>query len=263
MIGYLNTSQPYKVCVMLAMTKAVLVIILNLVATMFLLRNYQKSFQYTTNPTSGNRRNEIILSSLCATNILFGFGILIDFGAFISGKQSIIGFLLTSFSLISSLIHISLLTLERFVAVRYPFKYQTFDTKYIFYALAVIWCFSIGIAVATRYHYNTFLLVLCVVVLCSNVVVVISYGYVIFRTRCSSRRLPATTATTHAASSALWYSKEQKEQQNRVTTLCCVIVLTYITTTLPCVICYIIPKYGVYSAPRSVVKLKKWFCFYC
>jgi len=136
-------------------------------------------------PESRGNNVPIILSSLCTTNILFGFGILIDFGAFISGKQSIIGFLLTSFSLISSLIHISLLTLERFVAVRYPFKYQTFDTKYIFYALAVIWCFSIGIAVATRYHYNTFLLVLCVVVLCSNVVVVISYGYVIFRTRCS------------------------------------------------------------------------------
>ena len=248
MIEFWKTSQSYKAAVYSAMAKAVLTIILNAVATTFLLKNNRKSRQQCHNSTAGSRRNEIILMSLCITNVLFGIGILVDFGAFICEKSSTVGFLLITFSLILSLTHIILLTFERIVAARFPFKYQLLNTKYLLIALVVIWVLSIGIAAATINSYNTFLLVFCVVVLCSNVAVVVTYVYIIYKIRYSSKRLLLPATSTN---STPWYSNEQKEQQNRVTTLCCIIVLVYITTTLPCVICYIIPKYGVYSTPFS------------
>ena len=249
MIEFSEGSKAFQACVALVFVIASMVVILNCYAIVFLLRGGVGgglSHQSCHKPsTTGTQRNAMILLSLCIANILFGVGVLADFTCFVTGQYLWAGAYVIAFGLIASLIHVCMLTFERFMAVKFPFQYRIIPLRTMVFVSTTVWVLSVLPVAAVRVNYKMFLMVLFVILMISDVSIVAVYTAVVIEMRGLNNR----THSKYTVQSP-WKTTAQHEQQNRITAFCCIIVISYITSTLPAVIWYMIHS-GEYISPYS------------
>ncbi|XP_066928919.1 melanocyte-stimulating hormone receptor-like [Clytia hemisphaerica] len=239
LVSFHQTKDGYKACVILMFITASCVVILNIMALIFIVTKQRKKMQNHQKYSTGAKRNEMILTSLCVANVLLGVGVLADSACYVNGQELWAGAYMIGFGLITSLIHIGMLTLERFIAVKFPFKYKEINPKFVIATSIIVWLLSVLPALTIRYNFNLFLIVLFSLLLVSNVVITCVYSYIIFHIRCSNQSKHKSKLSPGQPSASLWYSKEQKEQQNKVTAFCFSIVISYVVSTMPSVIWYL------------------------
>ena len=250
MIEFSDGSKAFQACVALVFAIASMVVILNCCAIVFILRGGEsaRSHQRCHKPSlssTGAQRNAMILLSLCTANILFGVGVLADFTCFVAGQYLWAGAYVIAFGLIASLIHVCMLTFERFMAVKFPFKYQIIPLKTLVFVSIAVWVLSVLPAAAIRINYKVFLMVLFIILMLSDISIVTVYTAIVVEMRGLNNR----THSKYTVQSP-WKSTTQHEQQNRITAFCCIIVVSYITSTLPAVMWYMIHS-GEYISPYS------------
>ena len=249
MIDFSDGSKAFQTCVVLVFFISTLVVILNLCAIAFLLRGggsggKSQHGQHKASST-GAQRNALILLSLCIANIIFGVGVLSDFTCFVAGQYFWAGAHVLAFGLIASLVHVCMLTFERFIAVKFPFKYQVIPLRVLVFVSVAVWVFSVLPAAAIRINYRVFLMVLFIILLISDAGIVSVYTFIVVELRGLNNR----THSKYTVQSP-WKSNEQHEQQNRITAFCCIIVISYMTSTVPSVIWYLVHS-GGYISPYS------------
>ena len=238
-VSFHQTNDGYKACVILMFITASCVVLLNIMALVFIITKQQKKMLNHQKFSTGAKRNEMILTSLCVANVLLGIGVLADYACYVNDKELWAGAYMIGFGLITSLIHIGMLTFERFIAVKFPFKYKEINPRFVIVTSIIVWLLSVLPALTIRYNFNVFLIVLFSLLLVSNIVITCVYSYIIVHIRCLNQSKHKMKLSPGQPSTSLWYSKEQKEQQNKVTAFCCSIVISYVASTMPSIIWYL------------------------
>ena len=264
MINFSDGSRTFQALVALVFIIATIVLILNCCAIIFLLkgskgihnnsnknsfdedRKNQNQQQHHKKTSTGAQRNALILLSLCVANVLFGAGVLVDFTCFVADQYFWAGAYVLAFGLITSLIHVCMLTTERFIAVKFPFKYQVISVRVLTLISVMVWSVSVLSAIAVRIDYKVFLTVLFIVLIISDVGVFVVYIIIV----ASMRKLNNNRRYTVNQSPLSLNQQLQDEQQNRITIFCAIIVISYMASTVPSVIWYLVHS-GGYISPYS------------
>ena len=177
--------------------------------------------------------DELIVVSLCFSNLFVGLAAAIKITAFITESRdprfnAIISYVV-SFSMFVSLIHILVLSLERFLAVRSPFCHQDLRNKQTGYILLVVWMLSVLPPILNANP--SFSLLVSALVLISYVILVATYAFIFHMMGIAFRNSSNSTAAASAADEAD-EQRRQKERERRSTFSCCSIVISYILCTL-------------------------------
>lgn len=192
--------------------------------------------------------DELIVLSLCVSNLFVGFAAAIKIMAFITEARDpwfhiIISYVVT-FAMFVSLIHILLLSLERFLAVRSPFCHQDLQNKQTGYILLVVWLLSVLPPILNQNP--SFSLLVSALMIISYIILIVTYAFIFHMMGIAFRN-----NTNSIVDDADDYHR-QKERERRSTFSCCSIVISYILCTLLPVIKLLTTDTGINSLDSTM-----------
>eukprot|EP00111_Clytia_hemisphaerica_P009694 TCONS_00028443-protein len=252
---YSQYGDGYKFGIVIAWMMSFFVVVLNCSAIVYIgtkkhriithqKRRYKRDRYrfsvYSRIDSSVYKPDEIIVLSLCVSNLVVGLAAAIKIMAFITEANDpwfheIISYFVT-FSMFVSLIHVLMLSMERFLAVRSPFIHQDLRNKQTGYMLMVVWLLSILPPILNKNP--SFSLLVSVLMITSYIILIVTYTFIFhmmgiaFRTNTNS----ITDDSDH---------RRQKERERRSTFSCCSIVISYILCTILPVIKLLHTKSGI------------------
>ena len=263
---YSQYNSNYKLGVVIAWILSFFVIVLNGSAIVIISsKKYRLITRHTQRGKKMNKRfnrfsiysriesrvfkpDELIVLSLCVSNLFVGFAAVIKIMAFITEAKDpwfhiIVSYVVT-FAMFVSLIHILLLSLERFLAVRSPFCHQDLQNKQTGYILLVVWLLSVLPPILNQNP--SFSLLVSVLMIISYIILIATYTF-IFHTMGIAFR----NNTNSIVDDADDYHR-QKERERRSTFSCCSIVISYILCTLLPVIKLLSTDSGINSLDSTM-----------
>jgi len=152
----------------------------------------------------------------------------------VSSKKIIVLAFIVLFSLIVSLIHVLLLSIERFVSIKFPFKHRELKKRTTALVLLFVWLLSIAPTCSILYSRSGALKTIAVIMIATDLVLVFSSVYIVVITR----RVLSNQNNLVCA-----YKGTQKSLQRQITKFWCTIVVSYLLFTIPPVVA-IIAKSG-------------------
>ena len=184
--------------------------------------------------------DEIILLSLCFSNLVNSVMTSIDCTMMMIDIDPYILFLITSygiaFTLLVSLINVLVFAMERVVSFRFPFFHRDLRRRYVVLVLALCWTLSALPTTQLHRHRDVYFLTLCGVMVFSNVFLIFSYFYiftVVKKTINNQGVIPPSTKTVKSANHNNNFTKERTEMHIKTTIMCLSIVITYFLCTVP------------------------------
>lgn len=249
----------YKITTVFAWTLTFFVLVMNVVAIVYFSTKKSKlrknvfmnkflpfrfsTFTHTSVTQPLYKPDEIIVLSLCASNLIVGLATAIDLFVFILETtipywlDTLIGYIVT-FSILVSIIHILFLSLERLISTRYPFHHKQLKNSQTYYMLFIVWSMSILPAILEKNpRRSAFSLLLAALLVLSYIILIITYTYVLVK---MDQTFKKSYENDDAES-----IKRQKELDHRATFTCCIIVISYILCTCIPVVKLLTHKGGV------------------
>lgn len=251
-------GSAYKVITVLTSGLAFFVLVMNVVAIVYFstkksrirnnVANRLLKYRFSRYTRSGASQplykpDEIIVLSLCSSNLIVGLATAVDLCVFILDTSlpdwfyTLIGYVVT-FSILASINHILFLSLERLLSARYPMQHQQLKRSQTYYMLFVVWTMSILPAILEKNpRRSAFSLLLAVLVIFSYVILFITYTYVL-------SKMDAAFKSSYENDDAESI-KRQRERDRRATFSCCSIIISYILCTIIPVVRLLTKKDGV------------------
>ena len=182
--------------------------------------------------------DEIILLSLCFSNLLNSVLTSIDCTLMLIGSDPEILFLITSygiaFALLVSLLNVLIFSVERVVSFRFPFFHRDLRRRYVVFVLALSWSLSVLSTTQLHRYREVYFLILCGVMVFSNVFLIFSYFYIFTVMKKTINNQGVIPASTKAVKSAdCTFTRERTEMHIKTTIMCLSIVITYFLCTVP------------------------------
>lgn len=223
---------------------AVLSVICNSIALIYISARRRNSSSSSVAITAPRKKkfkfDEIILLSLCFSNLLNNVLTSIDSTLMVIGVEPRLLFLITSygtaFSLLVSLLNVLIFAGERLVSFRCPFFHRDLRRRYL--VLILVSCWSVSVAPTTQLHSHRdiYFLTLCGVMVFSNLFLIFSYFYIftVMKKTINNRGvIPASTKSFTGTGGDYTFTRERAEMNIKTTIMCLSIVLTYFLCTVP------------------------------
>ena len=179
--------------------------------------------------SSAYKPDEVIVLSLCVSDLFVGIAASVKLMAFITESKHpwfdvVIRYVVT-FSMFVSLIHILLLSLERLLSVSSPFCHQDLRNKQTIYILSMVWLMSILPPILNQNP--SFSLLISVLMIKSYIILIVTYLYIF-----QVMALAFKNNTNSTISNYEDCQRQQKHRERRSTFSCCSIVVSYILCTI-------------------------------
>jgi len=258
---YSDYSDNFKLGIVLAWMLSFFVIVLNCSSIVYLstkkhrfvrqirMKGQRRRFSvYSKIDTSVYKPDELIVLSLCASNLFVGLAAAIKLMAVITEAEDlwfhkIISYIVT-FAMFVSLIHILLLSLERLLAVRSPFCHQELRNKQTLYILMVVWMMSVLPPILNQNA--SFSLLVAVLMSMSYIILIVTYAYILHAMSIAFK------TNTNSIISDNDSNRRQKERERRSTFSCCSIVISYIVCTIFPVVKLIVSETAINSLDTTM-----------
>ena len=215
---------------------AVLSAICNIIALIYIIARRNQSLLIPRRKKF--KFDEIILLSLCFSNLVNSVLTSIDCTMMMIGTDLYILFLITSygigFTLLVSLINVLIFAMERVVSFRFPFFHRDLRRRYLVLVLALCWTLSALPTTQLHRHRDAYFLTLCGVMVFSNVFLIFSYFYiftVMKKTINNQGVIPPSAKSVKSTDHN--FTRERTEMQIKTTIMCLSIVITYFLCTVP------------------------------
>ena len=175
--------------------------------------------------------DQILLIGLCASDILLGTtGILHSTFMFLATrppkKLLFSANYIYRFTVLSSLLHVLALTIERVMFVKFPFLHRSCTSRSSLIVGAVIWVLSICLSVLP---FTKLLRVLSPVIISCDIILIVAYVYIL-KKMCQSIR---TQASTRRMAQDKDVDREVNQKGGKATLVCMMVVVSFIACTTP------------------------------
>ena len=229
-----DTGDVFKLVISLVIIQGFVVVILNGVSAIMLFHKWR------TQLAKRNSRivsDKLIKISLCVANFITGVAIVVEFICFAAGikvtpMKTKVSVLIILFTLVASLMHIILLSLERFMYLRFPFKRMEVKNRTVVILLVLAWLLSIPPICVIFIKKSNALNIIAILLLITNIILIFSSVYII---RVTKRVL------SQQQSNRIQDNSENKQLEKQITRCWVATVVCYLLFTIP-PICVIIGR---------------------
>ena len=229
-----DTGDVFKLVISLVIIQGFVVVILNGVSAIMLFHKWR------TQLAKRNSRivsDKLIKISLCVANFITGVAIVVEFICFAAGikvtpMKTKVSVLIILFTLVASLMHIILLSLERFMYLRFPFKRMEVKNRTVVILLVLAWLLSIPPICVIFIKGSNALNMIAILLLITNIILIFSSVYII---RVTKRVL------SQQQSNRIQDNSENKQLEKQITRCWVATVVCYLLFTIP-PICVIIGR---------------------
>lgn len=224
---FVDGDADYKGIVVFIIIQGFSIVFLNAASVFFLVYRIPKKTQNRRRGSSLTPDKQI-LTSLCVANFTTGSAVVVEFTCYAAGepvsskKITVLAFIIL-FSLIVSLIHILLLSIERFVSIKFPFKHRELKTRTTSLVLLSVWLLSMAPTCFILYSRSGALKTISVIMIATDLVLVFSSVYIVTITR----------RVLNNQNNLCAYKGTQKRLQRQITKFWCTIVVSYLLFTIP------------------------------
>ena len=229
-----DTGDVFKLVISLVIIQGFVVVILNGVSAIMLFHKWR------TQLAKRNSRivsDKLIKISLCVANFITGVAIVVEFICFAAGikvtpMKTKVSVLIILFTLVASLMHIILLSLERFMYLRFPFKRMEVKNRTVAILLVLAWLLSIPPICVIFIKKSNALNMIAILLLITNIILIFLSVYII---RVTKRVL------SQQQSNRIQDNSENKQLEKQITRCWVATVVCYLLFTIP-PICVIIGR---------------------
>ncbi|XP_066928960.1 lysophosphatidic acid receptor 3-like [Clytia hemisphaerica] len=171
-----------------------------------------------------------IIISLCLTNFTSGAAVIVEFACFaagepISSKKILVLAFIILFSLIASLLHVILLSLERFMALKFPFRHREVKKRSTVLALVFVWVISALPTLTIFINRSGALEIISIIMIITDFFLILSSIYIISVTK---KVLSGQNAGMIGGSKT-----ESRDYEKEITRFWSTIMVAYILFTIP------------------------------
>ena len=252
-MAFADSGDAFKLVISLIIIQGFVIVILNGVSVITLFYKWRNQFIKRRNRVMPDK---LIKTSLCVANFTTGAAIVVEFICFAAGekvtskKVKVLASVIL-FTLVASLMHIILLSLERFVYLRFPFKHMELKSRTVVILLVIAWLLSIPPTCAILIERKNALNIIAILLLITNVFLIFSSVYIITVTKkVLSQKQSNRILDVHDNS-------ENKHLEKQITKCWCATVVCYLLFTIP-PICVLIYRQG--NAMTAYNESKKTDC---
>ena len=229
-----DTGDVFKLVISLVIIQGFVVVILNVVSAIMLFHKWR------TQLAKRNSRivsDKLIKISLCVANFITGVAIVVEFICFAAGikvtpMKTKVSVLIILFTLVASLMHIILLSLERFMYLRFPFKRMEVKNRTVVILLVLAWLLSIPPICVIFIKKSNALNIIAILLLITNIILIFSSVYIIRITK---------RVFSQQQSNRIQDNSENKQLEKQITRCWVATVVCYLLFTIP-PICVMIAK---------------------
>ena len=229
-----DTGDVFKLVISLVIIQGFVVVILNGVSAIMLFHKWR------TQLAKRNSRivsDKLIKISLCVANFITGVAIVVEFICFAAGikvtpMKTKVSVLIILFTLVASLMHIILLSLERFMYLRFPFKRMEVKNRTVVILLVLAWLLSIPPICVIFIKKSNALNMIATLLLITNIILIFSSVYIIRATK---------RVFSQQQCNRIQDNSENKQLEKQITRCWVATVVCYLLFTIP-PICVIIGR---------------------
>ena len=234
-----DTGDVFKLVTSLIIIQGFVVVILNGVSAAILFHKWR------TQPKKRSSRmmpDKLIKISLCVANFMAGVAVVVEFVCFVAGekvtsnKVKVLSFIIL-FTLVASLMHIILLSLERFMYLKFPFKHMEVKNRTVIILLVLAWLLSIPPTCVIFIKGSSALNMIAILLLITDIILIFSSVYII---RVTKRVLGQQQSNRILD---MQNNSENKRLDKEITRCWVATVVCYLLFTIP-PICVMIAKNG-------------------
>ena len=229
-----DTGDVFKLVTSLIIIQGFVVVILNGVSAAILFHKWR------TQPKKRSSRmmpDKLIKISLCVANFMTGVAVVVEFVCFVAGekvtskKVKVLSFIIL-FTLVASLMHIILLSLERFMYLKFPFKHMEVKNRTVIILLVLAWLLSIPPTCVIFIKGSSALNMIAILLLITDIILIFSSVYIIRVTK---------RVFSQQQSNRIQDNSENKQLEKQITRCWVATVVCYLLFTIP-PICVIIGR---------------------
>ena len=229
-----DTGDVFKLVISLVIIQGFVVVILNGVSAIMLFHKWRIQLAKRNSRIVSDK---LIKISLCVANFITGVAIVVEFICFAAGikvtpMKTKVSVLIILFTLVASLMHIILLSLERFMYLRFPFKRMEVKNRTVVILLVLAWLLSIPPICVIFIKKSNALNIIAILLLITNIILIFSSVYII---RVTKRVL------SQQQSNRIQDNSENKQLEKQITRCWVATVVCYLLFTIP-PICVIIGR---------------------
>ena len=232
-----DTKDAFKVVIALIIIEGFGIVLLNGVSAITLFYKWQSQPK-----KRGSRMmpDKLIKTSLCTANFTTGAAVVVEFVCYAAGEEGtstkikVLAFIIL-FSVVASLLHVILLSLERFVYIRFPFRYMELKNRTVIILLIITWLVSGLLTCTILIKRSEALKIISTLLLVTDIFLLICSVYIIRVTR---RVLSQQNNRILDVS-----NPENKNLEKQITMCWCATVACYLLFTIP-PICVLIARRG-------------------
>ena len=204
---------------------AMLTIIFCVIAIHQLVKKLRRNSSHSIKP------DQILLIGLCASDILLGTtGILHSAFMFLARrpptKLLYAANYIYRFNVLSSLLHVLALTIERVMFVKFPFLHRSCRSRSPFIIGTIIWVLSICLSIMP---FTKLMMVLSPIIITCDVILIVAYVYILKKI-CQSIK---TQASTRRVAQDKNVDREVSQKGGKATLVCILVVASFIACTTP------------------------------
>ena len=237
--NFSELDRTFQVLCIVGCIEALLVVILNATTMIYLIMA----------PNENNKKSMIvdknILISLCVANTFIGITFFSIDAIFMSDTEKTpvlivqVDRYLGALCCMVSFSHVLLLTIERFISIKYPLYHRNIKSKNTIFVLCLVWLVSALPTIHFGKNEKVFFLTFGTVILCCNIFILLVYTYMF----CLFKR----KNLQNTQESSIVQNDNGRTLQSKSIVTCVSIVLTFMICTVPPLFHLVFVRHGILS----------------